>query len=179
MSENNLKNNDTKKDAANKVEITFSKSNTTADYFKKLTDQNMNTNEAIQEVCKAFDEFCSKTTDVDYLIERYTELYNHNRVTKPMAFSLIAVLISVLANQLIDIFKQFLNWGTNGDTLIGIIVNMILSAIIAVAVVISITIVFKELKTTYRSYDVFVLPYERDRIYNELTDRGYFLEKEE
>lgn len=179
MSENNLKNNDTKKDAANKVEITFSKSNTTADYFKKLTDQNMNTNEAIQEVCKAFDEFCNKTTDVDYLIERYTELYNHNRVTKPMAFGLIAVFLSVFANLGVDAFKQFPNMESDSQTILGYCINIIPSLILTVVVVTSIMIIFKELKTTYRPFDVFVLSYERNRIYNELTARGYFPEKEE
>ena len=33
--------------------------------------------------------------------------------------------------------------------------------------------IFKEIKHTYSPYDVFVLSYERERIYKELINRGY------
>ena len=33
--------------------------------------------------------------------------------------------------------------------------------------------IFKDIKQTYSSYDVFVIPYEQKRIYEELIKRGY------
>lgn len=155
-------------------EVNFNKTFTTSDYHKELINQNYDESEAIKKVRISFDDFCSRTTDEVYLIERYTELYNHNKVIKPMALSFITVLLSVIVNLCVNMFTNTVNSSASENTvwdLLGVFLNPL---ILTVALFISLKMIFKEFQKTYSSYDIFILPYERERIRKELADRGYF-----
>lgn len=165
----------------NEKNVIFSKSNTTKHYYKELIRQNKKQNEAIQEVCRAFDEFCSTTTDEDYLIVRYTEFYNNNKYTKPVALNIIIILITVLVNLGIDAFITSFDSIANHDLNIGHILLLVLfnSAALAVVTLVSTIIILNGFKDTNKPYNLFVRSYERKRLYNELIKRGYSLEKYE
>lgn len=180
MPENKLVlNRNSEKPAVEQTIVNFKKSFTTSHYYKKLLDDNYVESEAIKKVCSSFDTFCSHTTNVDYLIERYTELYNHNKVIKPMALSFITVLLSVLTNLCVNVFTNPVDMSANGNTVLGKIINILNPLVLVAALIISIIMIFKEFRKTYSPYDVFVLPYERERIRIELVARGYVPKSDE
>lgn len=150
----------------------FDKNNTTAIMYNKLIEENYTINCAVKEVCRKFDVFCSRTSNASYLMERYTELYNQSIITKPMATSLLALMISLVVNIGFSVFESGIPSNTE-FSLIAIIVNIFKYVITILLTVHALKIIFKEIKHTYSPYDVFVLPYERERIYKELINRGY------
>lgn len=150
----------------------FDQNNSTAIVYNKLIEENYTTNCAVKEVCRKFDVFCSHTSNVSYLMERYTELYNHSMITKPMATSLVALMISLVVNIGFSVFES----GIPNDTefwLATIIASLFKYIITISLIVYALKTIFKEIKHTYSPYDVFVLSYERERIYKELINRGY------
>lgn len=174
MSENNVSSNSISEiNDGEDTMVVFSKEHTTSHYYNEVIEENNSERDAIKKVCNSFDAFCSHTTDVEYLIERYTELYNHNKVIKPMALSFITILLSVLANLCANIFTNMVNVSSSGNTVLGLLINIINPLTLVVALIISINMIFKEFRKTYSPYDIFILPYERERIRKELIARGY------
>lgn len=153
--------------------VKFSKNFSTSDLYKQYTDAGKSDVEAIKIVAKAFDDFCKETKDVDYLIDRYAELYNHKKVITPLAFSLITISTSVGINIGYDIIKDMLYDKNISQSIIG----SIMFVLIALMVVGTFAWIFKTMQKTYTPYDIFVLSYERKRLYEELTKRGYIVEK--
>lgn len=160
------------KSAEGAASIEFSKKFSTADMYKQYTDEGMSEVESIKIVTKAFDDFCNETKDVDYLINRYTELYNHKKVIIPLAFSLITISTSVAINMGYDLIKD-MSYDKNIDPSI---IGSIMFILILLMIVGTFAWIFKTMKKTYTLYDVFVLSYERKRLYEELTNRGYIVE---
>lgn len=154
--------------------VDFNKEFNTSQYYQELINQDYDENKAIMKVCDDFDSFCSRTTDEVYLIERYTELYNHNKVIKPMALSFITVLISVIVNLCVNMFTDTVNSQASDNTVWDLLGTFLSLLILTAALFISLKMIFKEFKKTYSPYDIFILPYERERIRKELVNRGYF-----
>ena len=78
MSENNISSNSISEiNDGEDTMVIFSKEHTTSHYYNEVIEENNSERDAIKKVCNSFDAFCTHTTDVEYLIERYTELYNH------------------------------------------------------------------------------------------------------
>lgn len=145
--------------------IEFSKKFSTAKLYKQYTDEGKSKVEAIKKVSEAFNIFCKETKNVDYLIDRYAELYNHKKVITPLVFSFITIVVSVVINIGYDILKDMFN---SSSSIIFVIIGLMILGTIAW--------IFKTMKNTYTPYDIFVLSYERKRLYEELTSRGYIVE---
>lgn len=156
--------------------IEFSKEFSTADLYKQHKDKGMSDVDAIKEVSTAFDVFCKETKNNGYLIERYTELYNHKTVIIPLALSFITFAVSVVFSMLLDVLKDMGNNVNDNSNIFSIIIGAIIFLILSVSIIYTFRRIFKEMKTTYSPYDVFVLSYERKRLYEELTNRGYIVE---
>ncbi len=150
----------------------FDQNNTTAIVYNKLIEENYTTNCAVKEVCRKFDVFCRHTSNASYLMERYTELYNQSMITKPMAISLLALMISLVVNIGFSVFESGIPNNTE-FSLFAIIVNVFKYVITILLTVYALKTIFKEIKHTYSPYDVFVLSYEQERLYKELINRGY------
>lgn len=173
MARNKLNTNKGSKNVAGEAPaIEFCKTYTTSKYYKEIISNHYEKSEAIKIVCSSFDKFCSNTSNVSYLIERYTKLYNHKKVTKPMAFSYLAVLLSVLTNICIDIFKKA-DTLVNGSSLYNLFQSLLCYVLPALVMILIINMIFKTFQNTYSPYDVFVIPYERERIHKELVARGF------
>lgn len=174
MSNNNLPTSSMSENAViNESGEIFKRGFTTSDYYKMLKEQSYGESEAIKEVCKSVDCFCTQTSNNEYLIERYTELYNHNNIIKPLALSLITVLVTVLVNLGVNALTNTINAPTSGSML-GQFLGIFLGPLLLVMVFcLSLRKAFIEFKKTYSPYDIFILPYERERIHKELIKRGY------
>ena len=72
-----------------------------------------------------------------------------------------------------DIIKDMLYDKNISQSIIG----SIMFVLIALMVVGTFAWIFKTMQKTYTPYDIFVLSYERKRLYEELTKRGYIVEK--
>ena len=149
----------------------FNKSYSTQTYYKELIKNGYSINDAVKKVCNKFDCYCSQTSNVNYLMERYTKLYNHNKITNPLAFSLVAVMLSLTINIGFDIYDGVIP--SNNITIEIILINVVKYILITLVTLWGIKEIFKTLEHTYSPYDVFILPYERERIYKELVNRGY------
>lgn len=161
---------------SSKSVIEFSKKFSTADLYKQYTDEGKSEVEAIKEVTNAFDVFCKGTKNDDYLIERYAGLYNHKKVITPLAFSLITISTSVAFNIGYDVIKNTVKIDNENGGISSAVVGAIMIIIIVLMVVASFAWIFKTMKNTYTPYDIFVLSYERKRLYEELASRGYIVE---
>ena len=84
----------------------FSQNYSTGTVYNELIKNGYTISDAIEKVCHKFDVFCSHTSNVSYLMERYTELYNHSIITKPMATILLALKISLAVNIGFSIFES-------------------------------------------------------------------------
>ncbi len=150
----------------------FNKNYSTGTMYNELITNGYTISNAIEKVCHRFDVFCSHTSNVSYIMERYTELYNHSMITKPMATSLLALMISLAVNIGFSIFESEIP--SNTEFSVSLVITTILKYLIPVILTAyALKAIFKEIKHTYSSYDVFVLSYERERIYKELVNRGY------
>lgn len=144
----------------------FNKNYSTGTMYNELITNGYTIINAIEKVCHSFDH----TSNVSYMMERYTELYNHSMITKPMATSLLTLMISLAVNIGFSIFESEIHSNTGFS--VSLIITSVLKYLIPVVLTAyALKAIFKEIKHTYLSYDVFVLPYERERIYKELVNR--------
>lgn len=68
--------------------IVFSKKFSTAKLYKRYIDEGKTKVEAIKKSSYAFDVFGNETKNVNYLIERHAELYNHKKVINSVSVQL-------------------------------------------------------------------------------------------
>lgn len=156
--------------------IEFNKNFSTAKLYKQYTDDGKSDIEAIKKVSDAFDVFCKETKNVGYLIDRYAELYNHKKVITPLAFSLITISTSVAFNMGYDVIKDTINIDNDNGGISSAVIGAIMSIIIIIMIITAFAWIFKTMKNTYTPYDIFVLSYERKRLYEELVKRGYIVD---
>lgn len=150
----------------------FNKNYSTRTIYNELINNGYSTDAAIEKVCHKLDIFCSNTPNSIYLIDRYTEFYNHNKITKPLGMGLLSLIISLALNLGINTFQN--ETVANKElSLLSLLIEILKYVVPVLITVFGLKSIFKDIKQTYSSYDVFVIPYEQKRIYEELIKRGY------
>ena len=155
----------------------FNKDYSTRTIYNELINNGYSTDIAIEKVCHKFDIFCSNTPNFIYLIDRYTEFYNHNKITKPLGMQLLsALVVGVSVNWGLNILQNEIP--TNSSFSLLVLLIAILEYVAPVLITIfGLKSIFKDIKQTYSPYDVFVIKKEQKRIYEELIKRGYTVQE--